>query len=68
MKTYIFYTGEGFTESPNEDIVENFQILGFENGINLSEALHHLFDNNQWIFTTGFSEEKILHKEIVDAS
>lgn len=68
MKSYIFYTDEGVTESPNENIVENFQILGFENGINISEALQHLLDNNKWIFETGFSEKKILYKEIVDAN
>lgn len=68
MKSYIFYTDEGITESPNRNIVENFQILGFENGINLTEALQHLLDSNEWIFETGFSEKKILYKEIVDAN
>ena len=32
MNEYIFYTDEGYCESPNGTQTENFQVLGFEKG------------------------------------
>ncbi len=46
MDEYIFYTGEGYCESPNENKVENFQVLGFEKGQSKEEALCKLLENN----------------------
>lgn len=64
MKSYIFYTSEGITISPNGNVVENLQILGFENGLNINEALCQFFYKNKWIYKTGYSKEKVICKEI----
>ena len=43
MKEFIFYTFEGYTESPTGKMVENLQILGFEKGKNENEAFTTFF-------------------------
>ena len=65
MKSFIFYTGEGVTLSPNNSICENFQILGFEKGISKEVALEAFLKNNSWIDEYGFSKDEIIHKEIL---
>ena len=35
MNHYIFFTPEGYTESPNESEVFTLQVLGYEHGDNL---------------------------------
>lgn len=64
MNRYVFYTEEGYTVSPSGEDVENFQILGFEDGNSLKEAFKTLLDYNTWILESGFSEEKILAKQV----
>lgn len=59
MNTYIFYTNEGHTTAPNDEELENLQVLGIEKGFTKEEALSNLFTNNEWIKTTGFSESGI---------
>ena len=46
MKNFVFYTAEGYTESPNGEQVENYQILGFESGNTQDEALQKLLKND----------------------
>lgn len=46
--TYLFYTDEGYTISPNDKDVENFQILGFEEGVDKEDALRNLHKSNMW--------------------
>ncbi len=65
MNEYMFYTFEGFTQSPNKTDCENFQILGFEKAENLEIAKEHLLVNNDWILKYGFDAEKILSKKIL---
>lgn len=65
MKKFIFYTFEGYTESPTGQMVENLQILGFENGKNEDEAFKLLIANNQWIIDSGFDKNKITTIQIV---
>ena len=65
MNEYMFYTFEGFTQSPNKTDCENLQILGFEKAENLEAAKEHLLANNDWILKHGFDTEKILSKKIV---
>ena len=65
MKSFIFYTGEGVTLSPNNSICENFQILGFEKAMSKEIALESLLQNNSWIDEYGFSKDEILYKEIL---
>ena len=66
MNKYIFYTFEGFTQSPNEDDVENLQILGFESAYTKAEALNNLIKNNDWIIQSGFSLEEIICKQLAE--
>ncbi len=66
MNKYIFYTFEGFTQSPNGDDVENLQILGFESAPAKDEALRNLLNNNDWIMKTGFELEKIICKKLAE--
>ena len=54
MGTYIFYTLEGRTESPDGQEVENCQLLGEANGENAGEALSQLLSENPWIESCGF--------------
>lgn len=65
MNEYMFYTFEGFTQSPNKTDCENLQILGFEKAENLEVAKEHLLVNNDWILKYGFDMEKILSKRIL---
>ena len=64
MKRFVFYTSEGYTESPTREMVENLQILGFENGENEKEAFKSLIDNNQWILERGFNQNKIITMQL----
>ena len=65
MNEYMFYTFEGFTQSPNKNECENLQILGFEKAESLKTAKKHLLANNNWILKYGFDTEKILSKKIL---
>lgn len=65
MNRYVFYTFEGFTESPTNKECENIQILGFENGKNQSEAKNNLIKENKWIEQKGFDITKILSKQLL---
>jgi hypothetical protein len=65
MKKFIFYTTEGYTESPTGKTVENFQVLGFEYGENIIKAQKTLINKNQWIVELGFNENKIVGRQII---
>lgn len=55
MKEYIFYTNEGYTESPIEGMsVENSQVLGRVKADNIQEARTTLLKENSWIEEYGF--------------
>lgn len=59
MNTYLFYTDEGYTVAPNNNKLDNLQILGIEDGKTKDEALIKLFRNNKWIKTEKFSKSRI---------
>lgn len=59
METYIFYTDEGITIAPNDEYIENLQVLGIESGKSQKEATMNLLKNNTWIHDMNFSEERI---------
>ncbi len=66
MKTYIFFTTEGYSESPTAQSIENAQMLGRASGNNISSALDSLLDENPWILESGFVREKIFAEQIFD--
>lgn len=65
MKEYVFYTHEGFTQSPTNIDVENLQILGFANGENYKIALNELLRQNPWILEYGFDPFRIKAVEVL---
>ena len=65
MKEFIFYTLEGYTESPTEKPVENIQVLGFEKGETIKEANKNLLKKRRWIIESGFNEQEIIHKQLL---
>ena len=64
MKSFVFYTAEGYTESPSGEQVENCQILGFEKGNTQEEALQKLLKND-WIERLGFKRTEIIAQQLV---
>ncbi len=65
QQPFMFYTSEGDSYSPSMEIVENFQILGFESGYNMDDALYKLLVANDWITDYMYSVEKIKGRRIV---
>lgn len=59
MAEFIFYTHEGHTVSPNNEVLESIQILGFEDGESEEVALKKLIANNPWIKESGFDLNEI---------
>ena len=66
MNNYIFYTDECQTFAPNDECINNLQILGFEKGDTQEEALENLYKNNAWIEEYGFSRESIVCRAITE--
>ena len=64
MKSFVFYTAEGYTESPSGEQVENYQIIGFEKGNTQEEALQKLLKNG-WIERGGFKRTEIIAQQLV---
>lgn len=66
MNEYIFYTTEGATLAPNQNVeVDNCQILGFVEAKNISEAKDLLLADNPWIVKAGFSTSMIRVKQVL---
>lgn len=59
MNQYLFYTAEGFTQSPNGEACENMQVLGTAKGIDSVDAMYNLLAENEWIEASGFSKEEV---------
>ena len=62
---YLFYTSDGYTESPNGNTVENLQVLGEAEGCSVNEAYNKLVENNDWIVSGDFTPENTYYKMIV---
>ena len=69
MRTFIFYTLEGYSESPINEITENCQLLGEATGETAHDALNNLLKENEWIIEQGFrlNEGKVIARELVDS-
>lgn len=65
MNEYIFYTPEGYTIAPNENIeVENCQLLGIDLGKDENEAKTNLLKHNPWITEAGFNPAKFFNRRL----
>ena len=63
---YIFYTPEGYTTAPNEDIkVENCQMLGTAKGKDIVDAKMNLLKGNPWIIEAGFDPTQFIIRQLV---
>ena len=61
MNEYIFYTTEGYTYPPKEDMeIENCQVLGRAYGETAKEAKVNLLQRCPWIQESGFDIEEII--------
>lgn len=68
MSQFIFYTSEGYTESPSGKCVENCQLLGVADGETVKEAFDNLLRENSWVSESGFSIEvgAIIARELLN--
>ena len=66
MKEFVFYTYEGYTESPTSEVVENIQLLGFESGKSVKLAKQKLMAQRKWIEETGFDKYEIEATQLLD--
>ncbi len=63
---YIFYTIEGYTEAPKDNIeIENCQVLGTVRGSNKYEARENLLNENPWITESGFDPIEFIVRQIL---
>ncbi len=65
MGEYIFYTIEGFTQSPYGTEVENSQVLGRAFGKNKEDAKLNFLKENPWIKDAGFDISHIIVKQLL---
>jgi hypothetical protein len=56
MKSYLFFTKEGFTFDSNNKEIENMQILGMANGIDVLEAFRSFKINQPYLKDFAFKE------------
>ena len=64
MAEYIFYTAEGFTQAPDGEDIENYQLLGLAYGNDKYDALQNLLKENPWIEHRGFDPCGVIGKEL----
>ena len=65
MNGYVFYTFEGYTESPTGKECENIQLLGFEYGRDKKAAKKELIETREWIEELDFDIEEIEAKQLL---
>lgn len=65
MNRYVFYTFEGFSESPSGKECDNIQLLGFESGMNKRDAKKNLISTRKWIKELDFKTEEFESKQIL---
>jgi len=56
MKSFIFFTNEGFTQDPNNKEISNMQILGTGNGNEILEAFKNFKHNQSYLAEFSFTE------------
>ena len=56
MKTYIFYTNEGYTQEPNNCDTENCQVINWGKGNTPEEAFENLKQENEYLEDVSFND------------
>ena len=68
MNEYIFYTPEGYTIAPNENVcVDNCQMIGTAKGKDEREARKNLLRENSWIIDAGFNPTEFMIRRLADS-
>jgi hypothetical protein len=55
MKTYIFYTNEGFAQDGDNNDVENCQVIGWAKGDTPRSAFNNLVNEAGYLTTLSFN-------------
>jgi len=55
MKTYLFYTSDGYTYDNLHNRANNIQILGHGEGLNIDEAFSHFKENQSYLSKQAFT-------------
>ncbi|MBU0721450.1 hypothetical protein KJ877_08910 [bacterium] len=63
MKSFIFFTDEGYAQDPNHKEIPNMQILGTGNGDEILEAFKDFKDNQSYLL--GFSFKEVIALEYI---
>ena len=63
MKSYIFFTQEGFTYDPNRKEIPNLQILWLGDGENIVEAFNNFKEAESYLSEYAF--KKVVALEII---
>lgn len=66
QNNYLFYTTEGYTQSPDMREIENCQVLGRAQGATKYIALQNLLAANPWIMEHQYSVNAIVACQIID--
>ena len=56
MKSFIFFTNEGYTQDPNHKEIANMQILGSGDGLDILEAFKNFKHNQSYLSESAFKE------------
>jgi hypothetical protein len=56
MRHFIFLTHEGLTRSPNNQDIENLQVLGFAEGESETDAFVNFIQENSYLVGTDFND------------
>lgn len=56
MKTYIFYTADGFTENGYGEEIENCQVLDWVTGDDVNKAFQIFKKKNKYLLSEGFHD------------
>ena len=65
MNEYVFYTFEGYTESPSNKECENIQLLGFECGKDKVDAKQKLVETRGWLKKLDFDVNEIESRQLL---
>lgn len=55
MKTYLFYTSDGYTYDNLHNRASNMQVLGHGEGIKIDEAFAHFKQNQSYLSKQAFN-------------
>lgn len=65
MKSFIFLSPEGVCLSPDDNVMENLQVMGTVSNVpDKDAALAVLLEDNPWIKQFGYDAEEFICKEL----